>query len=179
MMKRKTETASQDVDRSHSVHLCNALSVYWMWGAVDESHMASWNGNGVMTELRSVVIWTKARSKEREKRGSSKYLVEIVDASEIHCMISAPCQEILKKVILGHHKCITLFSDWTPPRECSGTLLNSNHLLYFKVECSTTLFLMQSICSGGLKDRRRWVVTCDYCWQVQRSHVIQMLSNGK
>ena len=63
----------------------------------------------------------------------------------------------------------TLIWNWTPPREYSVTLLNSNHLLYFKVECCTTLFLMQSICSGGgLKDRRRWIVTCDYCWQVQK-----------
>ena len=137
-----------------------------MWGAVDESRMASWNGNGVMTKLRSVAIWVEARSKEREKRGSSKYLAEIVDASEIRCTSSAPSQEILKKVILGDDKCITLFSDWTPPRECSETLLNSNHLLYFKSECGTTLFLTQSIRSGGLKDRRRCIVTCDYCWQV-------------
>ena len=42
------------------------------------------------------------------------------------------------------------------PRECSGTLLNSNHLLYFKVECGMTLILMQSI-------RRRCLVTCDNC----------------
>ena len=57
--------------------------------------------------------------------------------------------------------------NWTPPGEYSVILLNSNHLLYFKVECSMMLFLMQSIHSGGLKDRRRSLVTCDYCWQVQ------------
>ena len=116
-------------------------------------------------QLRSELKLGLKRGKER---GSSKYLAEIVDASEIHCMISAPSQEILKKVIPGDDKCITLFRDWTPSREWSGTLLNSNHLLYFKVECGTMLFLMQSICSGGLKDRRRWIVTCDYCWQVQK-----------
>ena len=79
-----------------------------MWGAVNESHMASWNGNGVMTELRSELKLGLKRGKER---GSSKYLAEIVDASEIHCMISAPSQEILKKVIPGDDKCITLFRD--------------------------------------------------------------------
>ena len=93
-------------------------------------------------QLRSEL---KLGLKREKKRGSSKYLAEIVDASEICCTISASSQKILKKVILGDDKCITLFCDWTPPRECSGTLLNSNHLLYFKVECGTTLFLMQSI----------------------------------
>ena len=121
-------------------------------------------------------LWSESKLglKRRKERGSSKYLAEIVDASEICCTISAPSQEILKKVILGDDKCITLFCDWTPPRECSGTLLNSNHLLYFKVECGMTLFLMQSICSRGLKDRRRWIVTCDYYWQsTEWSHVTQ------
>jgi len=35
----------------------------------------------------------------------SQYLAEIVDASEIHHTISAPSQEILKKVILGEVCC--------------------------------------------------------------------------
>ena len=115
-------------------------------------------------------LWSELKLglKRGKKRGSSKYLAEIVDASEIHCTISAPSQEILKKVILGDDRCIMLFCDWTPPRECSGTLLNSNHLLYFKVQCSMMLFLMQSIQSGGLKDRRRRIVRCDYYWQVQK-----------
>ena len=69
--------------------------------------MASWNGNGVMTELRSELKLGLKRGKEK---GSSKYLAEIIDASEIHRTISAP-QEILKKVILGDDKCITLFCD--------------------------------------------------------------------
>jgi len=38
------------------------------------------------------------RGRERE---FSQYLAEIVNASEIRCTISAPSQEILKKVILG------------------------------------------------------------------------------
>ena len=70
--------------------------------------MVSWNGNGVMTELRSE---SKLGLKRGKERGSSEYLVEIVDALEIHCTISAPSQEILKKVILGDDKCITLFCD--------------------------------------------------------------------
>ena len=70
--------------------------------------MASWNGNGVMTELQSELKLGLKRGKER---GSSKYLAEIVDALEIRCAISAPSQEILKKVILGDDKCITPFCD--------------------------------------------------------------------
>ncbi|KIJ90079.1 hypothetical protein K443DRAFT_15547 [Laccaria amethystina LaAM-08-1] len=38
---------------------------------------------------------------ERERERFCQYLAEIVDALEIHCTISAPSQEILKKVILG------------------------------------------------------------------------------
>ena len=49
--------------------------------------------------------------KRGKERGYSKYLAEILDASEIRCMISAPSQEILKKVIPGDDKCITLFRD--------------------------------------------------------------------
>ena len=51
-----------------------------------------------MTKLQSEL---KLGTKRGKERSSSKYLAEIVDASEIHCMISAPSQEILKKVILG------------------------------------------------------------------------------
>ena len=61
-----------------------------------------------MTELQSEL---KLGLKREKERGSSKYLVEIVDASEIHCTISAPSQEILKKVILGDDKCIMLLCD--------------------------------------------------------------------
>ena len=139
---------------------CRELSMKVVWRA--EMAMVWWLS---CDQLRSE---SKLGLKRGKERGSSKYLAEIVDASEIRCTISAPSQKILKKVILGDDKCITLFCDWTPPRECSGTLLNSNHLLYFKVECGMTLFLTQSIRSGGLKDRRRWIVTCDYCWQVQK-----------
>ena len=137
---------------------CRELSMKVIWRA--EMAMVWWLS---CDQLRSE---SKLGLKRGKERGSSKYLAEIVDASEIRCTISAPSQEILKKVILGDDKHVMLFCDWTPPRECSGTLLNSNHLLYFKVECGMTLFLMQSICSGGLKDRRRRFVTCDYCWQV-------------
>ena len=126
---------------------CRELSMKVVWQA--GMAMVWWPS---CDQLRSELKRGLKRGKER---GSSKYLVEIIDALEISCTISAPSQEILKKVILGDDKCIMLFCDWTPPRECSGTLLNSNHLLYFKVECGTTLFLTQSICSGGLKDRRR------------------------
>ena len=150
----------------YHVHCCNALcvkcrellmKVIWRAGMA----LVRWPS---CDQLQSE---SKPGLKRGKERGSSKYLAEIIDALEIHCMISAPSQEIFK-VILGDDKCIKLFCDWTPPKECSGTLLNSNHLLYFKVECGTTLFLMQSICSGGLKDRRRCIVTCDYCWQVQK-----------
>ena len=139
---------------------CGELSMKVVW----------WAGMAMVWWPSCDQLWfeLKLGLKRGKEIGSSKCLAEIVDASEICCTISAPSQEILKKLMLGEDKCITLFCDWTPPRECSGTLLNSNHLLYFKVECGTTLFLMQSIRSGGLKDRRRWIVTCDYCWQVQK-----------
>ena len=138
-------------------HLFSAVTHYLCVKCGELSMKVIWQAGIAMVwwpscdQLRSELKLGLRREKER---GSSKYLAEIVDASQICCTISAPSQEILKKAILGDDKCITLFCDWTPPRECSGTLLNSNHLLY-KVECGTSLFLTQSIRSGGLKDRRR------------------------
>ena len=165
--KRRRQPARMSTDPTVSTFVTHYLCVKWR----ELSMKVVWRAGMAMVwwpscnQLQSESTLGLKRGKER---GSSKYLAEIIDALEIRCTISAPSQEILKKVILGDNKCITLFCDWTPPRECSGTLLNSNHLLYFKVECGTTLFLTQSIRSGGLKDRRRWIVTCDYCWQVQK-----------
>ena len=53
-----------------------------------------------MAKLQSVTISVEAWSKVRERARFHQYLAEIVNASEIHCTISAPSQEILKRVIL-------------------------------------------------------------------------------
>ena len=80
---------------------CGELSMKVVWRA----------GMAMVWWLSCNQLWSESKLglKRRKERGSSKYLVEIVDASEICCMISAPSQEILKKVILGDDKCITLF----------------------------------------------------------------------